>query len=598
MSSKKVNSSKEIAVENKKKPNSLLVNSSKFKLWIFIGALLMLFIPTYLHIFDTKVAPLGDNAMYYTLAKALDANIGFVNAHVINHSPSNHFPPGYPFFLSMVMKFFGDGIPAMHIANGILYFLSLIIVFFLIRAFTKNDLLSFIFTAALLFNQHLLQYSTWMMSEIPFLFITSLSILLLVIWNKRDLKLSDPIFYLAIVSIAASYYVRSQGIALLGGFVLFLAFRKKWLQIGIGIVGVFALLFPWMYRNSKLGEEAYVTALKLKNYYNPAEGFMQTGDWFDRIWENFARYINTEILSGIFGYEATYDAGTTGSGHWFVGLLVIAFIVFAIFRIKEYKWLIAGYLGATFAILMLWPPVWYGTRFMLPTIPLLVFLFYFGIKELIVLGLSKANLIGEGFQQKVAPFFFVIIFLVYFPKLELLHQKAVEPDNPLFRNFYGLAEWTKTNVTNKDAVFISRKSVLFYLFSGHYGEGFSTDPNPDSTIVYYQRAKATHIVYYGDGQSQMSFVPAYNQYPEKFKLLQKAIEPDVYLFEFHPELGYHGNIVDGKKEGNGDFVFEDGTKYSGEWKNNTQNGKGILIDKNGKILQEGIWENGIYKGNK
>ena len=39
------------------------------------------------------------------------------------------------------------------------------------------------------------------------------------------------------------------------------------------------------------------------------------------------------------------------------------------------------------------------------------------------------------------------------------------------------------------------------------------------------------------------------------------------------------------------MLFEDGTKFDGEWKNNKQHGRGFFTDKNGQ-LKEGVWRTG------
>ena len=50
------------------------------------------------------------------------------------------------------------------------------------------------------------------------------------------------------------------------------------------------------------------------------------GDWMDRFTQNFSRYVQTEIPSGIFGYEPNYD-----NGSWFYGILLLVIISFGIF---------------------------------------------------------------------------------------------------------------------------------------------------------------------------------------------------------------------------------------------------------------------------
>ena len=55
---------------------------------------------------------------------------------------------------------------------------------------------------------------------------------------------------------------------------------------------------------------------------------------------------------------------------------------------------------------------------------------------------------------------------------------------------------------------------------------------------------------------------------------------------------YDGDWVDGKREGNGKYIYEDDRYYIGQFKNNAPNGKGIEYDKNGKIIFDGNWVNG------
>ncbi len=82
---------------------------------------------------------------------------------------------------------------------------------------------------------------------------------------------------------------------------------------------------------------------------------------------------------------------------------------------------------------------------------------------------------------------------------------------------------------------------------------------------------------------------------------------------------YSGDWLDGKIHGKGTLTWANGNKYEGEWANNTMHGKGtftlfngtkyigdfvygkmhgngIMYDKNGKILQQGRFENGRFVG--
>lgn len=45
---------------------------------------------------------------------------------------------------------------------------------------------------------------------------------------------------------------------------------------------------------------------------------------------------------------------------------------------------------------------------------------------------------------------------------------------------------------------------------------------------------------------------------------------------------YHGDVVNGQRDGNGTFTFADGSFYSGMWKGNKPSGLGIFHYTDGK----------------
>ena len=52
-----------------------------------------------------------------------------------------------------------------------------------------------------------------------------------------------------------------------------------------------------------------------------------------------------------------------------------------------------------------------------------------------------------------------------------------------------------------------------------------------------------------------------------------------------------------KRSNNGKYIYDDGNYYIGEFKNNIPNGKGVKYYKNGNILYDGYFINGIFEGN-
>ena len=544
---------------SKKTSAGKFLSPENLRIFLYIILLAVIFIPTYNHIFDKKLAVLGDNAAYYILGTAIANGDGYAQVNIIDKPKASQFPPGYPAFMAGVMKIFNDKVTTLKKANGFLFFLSLVILFFFFRNISKNINLSFVITLALIFNMHLLYYSTLMMSEIPYIFISSLALLLMTMTDLKKKPWQDIYFPAMILAVAASYYVRGQGLAVLVAALIWLSFEKKWLHLFITLAGYAVLVGPWQLRNASLPESAYAKALKLKNYYDPSQGLMHFNDWIHRFFTNLDRYLRFEIPSALFGYQADYNDKNASLT---AGIIIALVVLFAVWRLKKYRWMIAGYLLATFGILFLWPEIWNGIRFVLGLVPLLLFLFAYGIYSAFVVVAEKAKMKNTELIHKKLPFVFGLFLLVYSGKLDALHKAAKRPLDPLFRNYYAMAQWTKNSLPDT-AVVICRKPNLFFVKSHHFVNGFSKVKGINKILETLDKKKTTHIVVYGDGITQRYFMPVYQTNPEKFLVVQQFRNPDVWLLEYKPERGYTGQWKDGKKEGHGSYVYPDGKKYVG-----------------------------------
>lgn len=59
---------------------------------------------------------------------------------------------------------------------------------------------------------------------------------------------------------------------------------------------------------------------------------------------------------------------------------------------------------------------------------------------------------------------------------------------------------------------------------------------------------------------------------------------------------YEGGYKDGDMHGLGKYTWADGDFYEGEYNVGEMHGQGIIKDKHGRVLQEGTWENGTFRG--
>ena len=158
----------------KSTPNSSANNLQK-SLFLLLP-FTVIFIAIYAYIFDNKVDLSGDSLFYYFLGKALASGQGYMNTIGAVAKPENHFPPGYPFVISLAMMVGAKSLTAIKILNGLFFWGALVLFYKILTRLSINWTFALVATVMMALNEHLLYYSIITMSEMPFTFFTLLSI--------------------------------------------------------------------------------------------------------------------------------------------------------------------------------------------------------------------------------------------------------------------------------------------------------------------------------------------------------------------------------------------------------------------------------------
>jgi hypothetical protein len=612
--------------------------------WV-IGVMLIIvsfvFNHNYSSIYDRKVDLNGDNIYYYSLGQALSQGEGYTNIINLEKTPHTHFPPGYPWFISKIIKVFPDNIQTVKKTNGFLMYLSVIMFFFVILLTTRNSILSFCSAILMSLHKELLRFATIMMSETLFMFLSLLAILLALLLVKDIIGVKRKwVFWVAVAAyaliIAFTYLVRTMGLSLILAMVGWLgilaiaslirwrkalkntdetavAFQKThFLKTGLlCIVTLFAVgtaKFSWDARNKSLGVTGgdYESMFMRKTNNEKMEGM---ADWKARIESNTSHFITRWIP------EATYmkpavpsDKKITGK-EWFMGLLLIAVMIAGCLYLNTGRLLMLFYVGLTVGVLILYPEQFGGLRYITPIMPFFIFLMLNGLSAVVagvykVAKLSHPPLLAQG-------------ILVLLLTLGVLAPKYTEAQTD-FRKTARIKSWLSTadvNAVNflnaakfcgdslpKDARIINRKPELFYMFSNyHPSNGFPLYAEPDTIYNMLCRDSINYLIV--DSWFRHAYVtlyPCIQKYPEKFKQIKKFGDVDTlrktnptFIFEFNDKWGYHGEMKDGVRQGEGEMYMQDGRSYKGTFANNLPNGHGTLYDAQGKKLVSGIWKDGI-----
>ena len=476
----------------------------------------------YAFIFDSKLDMGGDNAGYYILGRALLQGEGYTNIHIPGTPAASHFPPGYPALLAVAMLF-GKSFTWLKVVNGVLFGAAL--WWFRSIAEKATGSTAFAWVAVLLvgLNSHLLRSSTIMMSEIPYTAASILALWTLLRWDPESKAFYRSYdFWLVVVLASAAFYIRTAGIALGAGIGLYLLFERRWAAAFTFGGAFFALYLPWVLRGRAVDAgSAYVDQLLSVNPYRPEEGQIDVSGLWDRIAENAGRYLGQELPNSMIpSLTVDYNPEAPVS-HPFVGLLLLGLIAYGIVRLPKLRWLVAGYVLASFAIFLVWPSVWYGVRFIQPLVPVLVLSAVYGAWELLRRVLPSWN-----------PWWFAALGLLLLAPVRTLNDEA-KLDYPMpYQNYFRLGEFAKANVP-ADAQFATTKPALWYLFAERKATRIPTEADPALFMQRLQEEGLNYVVVdqLGYGSVGRYFVPAYQAYPERFELVAQLPNPDTYIFK-------------------------------------------------------------------
>lgn len=503
------------------------------KRWLLLALVLVIAAGSYYYVFDRKLYLGGDNVMYHLLSTALVQGDGYVNISHPAQPPVTSYPPGYPFIVVGIHTLH-EGIIPVKLANGLFFLASLAVLFFLFRRFKVGAPFAALACLAVALNAYLLRYATIMMSEMAFLFLSVAALYCITRINTETPFYRERWLFAGLGAISAAYYVRSIGLALIFGVFVYFMLRRRWGYTGATAGGFVLLTLPWHIYLWQHGGSAYLNGFLQVNPYRPELGMAGIADLLRRISTNLTRYITIEIPQGIFPILNDYVGNIPAIG-WIAGPVFAIFIIYGLYRLPAYRLLVSGYLAGTFGILLIWPTVWLNVRFIIPVIPFLIFLLFWGVRELFfsIRGSQQQNplYLAGGYVLVV-----IALFLLSIGSLRRSHQYAEGsyPDN--WQNFFQLAVSAKDHIPEK-AVVSTCKPGFFYYFSGRPSVRFAYSENPQKVIEDLKKQGVNYVVVdqLGFSTTQRYLVPAIHTYRERFRVVGRVKNPNTYLLKFESD---------------------------------------------------------------
>ena len=274
------------------------------------------------------------------------------------------YPWGYPLALTPVLLLKGIHALALKLP-GLFFFAAFLICLYLLTETRLTRIESLLLVSLFAFNPTLIKYLDYIISDIAFLFLVSLTLLLIALLNTKQRAWSHVLLGVAIFF---AFFVRTTGIILLGGYLvhqtlLFFQERDRLKDIAINsaiVSATFAMLWIVAFFIFPNGQGSYFQQL--------------TGFSVETFLKNIHDYF--------FLFVQFFNSSSNSAWTFVYYLLVVLFLVGTWTSRKTEQMLIIFFV-LYIAVMLIWPER-QGIRFIFPLLPIFIHLIFQGIKAIIM----------------------------------------------------------------------------------------------------------------------------------------------------------------------------------------------------------------------
>jgi hypothetical protein len=480
--------------------------------------------------FDPKLYVSGDNVEYMRLAQRI------LTGGPLWGSPK--FPPFFPLLLAPVQALFGMALVPQKILVMLLYATAGPLLLRLAERVLPRGL-AFAAVLAAMIAVPVLEFSHYVMSEIPYLALGLAALVagesLLEREGPRDFRRSPGGLLLFLGLAAAAFYTRTVGAVLPVAFLVasLLPGRRRWLPFGLALTAIVCL--PWIIHALRPGAagETYLNQAGQANPYFPEEKPFAWGSLLARLAPNGARYFRYELPRAlvplVYGSTYTPSRGPRAPVPWALALPLIGLLAAGTARAARRLPLTAAAGALSLALLLLWPPIWAGVRFLVPILPLATLFLLLGLGE----PLRRAPRVAHG---AIA---LALVLLLALGARNTIRYAAERRDYPpLWSAYFEGAQWAGRHLPAGSLV-IDRKPGLFTFVSGLPATGFPRESDPDRMLGSFRDRGARYVhaptIPYDD--IPRFLYPAIMHRPNYFEPVWGTMTPDSswsLILEFRP----------------------------------------------------------------
>ncbi len=502
-------------------------------------ALLTLFLGVWT--FDAKLSLSGDNTEFITLARSMAAGEGLVHINSPDPQPATKYPFAFPLLLAPFEWLFpGDWVP-MKVWVLVLFAAGMAVLYQLVKE--KAGALPALATVVLslaagksylthgpdgiVYGPLLLHYSHQVMSEAPYLTFSLLALWLVERGIAREGIKGNGWLIGGFFCALWTYYIRTAGITLVAAIIVYLLLRRDFRRGLVFAAAAFICWLPWTLRNRAVGGGGvYIRQLFMVNPYHPERGLLDLGGFVERFFGQLGLYLTRELPNTLVPYFTGAETLFHPASLLLIGLAVAA-TVLCIKRGDHQLLLI--YAAFFVGVVLLWP--WPGDRFLVPIVPVLVFLQVWVVLQLRDALVARGG--GAGDAGKYLVWVLLLIYVLPLPggaKRLADYSQADYP--PQWSRYYQAGQWLKANAS-EDAVVLCRKGYWMYIISGRRCVGFPFAA-PDEVLAHMERENVDYVVLESLGfpQTVQHLVPAVNEYRDRFEALWQDQTVPTYVLRF------------------------------------------------------------------
>ena len=486
-----------------------------------------------LYTFDSNIGTYSDAARYYLLGQSISMGTGLTRIWDATAPPDTISSPGYPILIALLSMISGGSILLIKVVNG-LFFLGLIVLGYRLMIRLGMDHIVVLPSILLLtFNLHLVKHASLMMTELPYLFLATLSLFLLVRSEHHEGDIIDMNFILGIVFATTSFYFRPVGATLL--FAVF--FNELWhkhrrrLLISVGFP--FLAILPWILRSMNLegisNVDLFTSAEAAYPRLIPA-GFI---DYAVRLYKNIWRIDSVELIKGFLPFLRS-AAEWHVIGGVLLGTTVAGIAVIGRKGIAHFRVLIFGYVLLNIGLILAVPYILRLSRLFIPVLPFIAVMFVNGIHHLV--HKLPAPLLSRGVYLLVIG----IIITGSAINTSRLREDLTKPLPPEFVRYHKAAKWARDALpayANVGTMFRER----FFLYGGRVTSPLPITDDPYFFTQLLSMQRVTHVFKnemiwslssgYSIG-SAGALEPAIEKYPTAFEEVFRSDEGNTSIYRF------------------------------------------------------------------